>query len=159
MVRIPIHALEKLHKLMKLREAYRKAHPGQEMTLREAAEQMGVKPEDLALVLERSSRITSLDSVVNDGDGSALIDLIASEESDEDGSYLSNAEKIDAISSAVEFLDAEDAEIIVRYFGLNGAEETLGAIGKSKGVSRERVRQKRDRAMRRLSRHLSPALR
>jgi DNA-directed RNA polymerase sigma subunit (sigma70/sigma32) len=118
-----------------------------------------VKPEDLALVLERSSRITSLDSVVNDGDGSALIDLIASKEPAEDGSYLSNAERIDAISSAVEFLDAEDAEIIVRYFGLSGAEETLGAIGKSKGVSRERVRQKRDRAMRRLSRHLSPALR
>jgi RNA polymerase primary sigma factor len=160
MVRIPIHALEKLHKLMKLREAYRKAHPGQEMTLRDAAEQMGVKPEDLALVLERSSRITSLDSVVNDGDGSALIDLIASEESDEDGSHLSSAERIDAISSAVEFLDAEDAEILIRYYGLDGGpEETLQAIGKSKGVSRERIRQKRDVALRRIGRHLGPALR
>ncbi|MGB1197170.1 MAG: sigma-70 family RNA polymerase sigma factor [Synechococcus sp.] len=161
-IRIPIHALEKLNRLLKLRETYRKENPGEELTLRQAAEMMDVSQDQLALVLERSIHMCSLDvtATTRDGDGAPLIDLIASKESDEDGSYLSNAERIDAISSAIKFLDAEDAEIIVRYFGLNDAtEETLSAIGKSKGVCRERIRQKRDRAMRRLSRYLGPALR
>ena len=47
-IRIPIHALEKLHRLMKLREAYRKENPGEELTLRQASELMGVSQDQLA---------------------------------------------------------------------------------------------------------------
>ena len=162
-IRIPIHALEKLHRLMKLREAYRKDHPGEELTLRQASEMMGVSQDQLALVLDRSIHMSSLDvaATTRDGDGSALIDLIPAKEPDEDDrSYASHVEQIDAINSAMEFISDEEAEILSRYYGLNGApEETLGAIAKTKGVSRERVRQKRDRAVRRVSRHLGPALR
>jgi RNA polymerase primary sigma factor len=162
-IRIPIHALEKLHRLMKLREAYRKENPGEELTLRQASELMGVSQDQLALVLERSVHMSSLDvaATTRDGDGSALIDLIASEEPDEDDhTYASQVEQIDAINSALAFIGDEESEIITRYYGLNGApEETLGAIAKTQGVSRERVRQKRDKAVRRVSRHLGPALR
>lgn len=162
MIRIPIHALEKLHRLMKLREVYRKEHPGEELTLGQAAEMMGVKAGELALVLDRSNRMGSLDVVATtkDGDGSAMIDLIASEEDDDDNSYASYVEQIDAINSAMAFISEDEADILTRHFGLNGATyETLNSIGQSKGVSRERIRQKRDKAMRKISRHLGPALR
>ena len=162
-IRIPIHALEKLNRLMKLRETYRKENPGEELTLRQASEMMGVSQDQLALVLERSIHMSSLDvaATTRDGDGTALIDLIASEDPDEDDrTYASHVEQIDAINSALAFISDEEAEILTRCFGLNGANyETLNSIGQSKGVSRERIRQKRDKAMRKISRHLGPALR
>jgi len=161
MVRIPIHAIEKIHRLMKLREVYRREHPGEELSLSQAAEMMGLRQADLTLALERSIPVGSLDVVAQTrtGDGSALLDLVADEQPDDDESLASHVEKMDAIATALAFVEEDEAEIVSRYFGLNGEEETLASIGKSMGVSRERIRQKRDRAMRKIGRHLSPALR
>jgi RNA polymerase sigma factor (sigma-70 family) len=161
MVRIPIHAIEKIHRLMKLREVYRREHPGKELSLSQAAEMMGLRQADLTLALERSIPVGSLDVVAQTrtGDGSALLDLVADEQPDDDESLVSHVEKMDAIATALAFVKEDEAEIVSRYFGLNGEEETLASIGKSMGVSRERIRQKRDRAMKKIGRHLSPALR
>ena len=162
MIRIPIHVLEKLHKLMKLREAYQRENPGKELTLQEAARRMNVKAEELALAMERNGRMNSLDSVAmtKNGDGSALVELIASEQPEGQESYASDVEQREAIDLAMAHISEEHAEILTRYYGLDGGpEETLQAIGKSKGVSRERIRQKRDTALRRIGRHLGPALR
>ena len=96
-----------------MREAYRKENPGEELTLRQASELMGVSQDQLALVLERSVHMSSLDvaATTRDGDGSALIDLIASEEPDEDDhTYASQVEQIDAINSALAFISDEEAE-------------------------------------------------
>lgn len=161
MVRIPIHAIEKIHRLMKLREIYRREHPGEELSLAQAAEMMGLRQADLTLALERSIPVGSLDVVAQTrtGDGSALLDLVADEQPGDDESLASHVEKMDAIATALAFVKEEEAEIVSRYFGLNGPEETLASIGQSLGVSRERVRQKRDKAMKKIRRHLSPALR
>jgi RNA polymerase primary sigma factor len=162
MIRIPIHVLEKLHRLMKLREAYQRENPGKELTLQEAAKRMNVKAEELALAMERNGRMNSLDSVAvtKDGDGSALVELIASEQPEDQEIYASDVEQREAIDSAMAYIGEDHAEILIRYYGLDGGpEETLQAIAKTKGVSRERIRQKRDTALRRIGRHLGPALR
>lgn len=158
MIRVPIHALEKLHKLMKLRESFQLSH-GREPTLAEAADILQVKERELSLVIERSSRIDSLDKLLkNEKDGSALVDMIASEPLD--AQLMDQREKADAINHALMYITEEEAEILERYYGLNGApQESLKVIGQHKGVSRERIRQKRDRAANKLARHIAPIVR
>ena len=57
----------------------------------------------------------------------------------------------EAISEALETLEARDAKVLRLYFGLEGEREhTLEEIGNMLGVTRERIRQLRDRALRRL---------
>ncbi|NDD68803.1 MAG: sigma-70 family RNA polymerase sigma factor [Synechococcaceae bacterium WB9_4xC_028] len=158
MIRVPIHSLEKLHKLMKLRETFQLSH-GREPTLAEAAEILQVKERELSLVLERAARHDSLDKLLkNEKDGSALVDMIASEPID--AQLIEHREKVDAINQALMHIDEDEAEIIERYYGLNGAQqESLKVIGQHKGVSRERIRQKRDRAENKLARHIAPLVR
>jgi len=158
MIRVPIHSLEKLHKLMKLRETFQLSH-GREPTLAEAAEILQVKERELSLVLERAARHDSLDKLLkNEKDGSALVDMIASEPID--AQLMDQREKADAINEAMVCIDEDEAEILERYYGLNGApQESLKVIGQQKGVSRERIRQKRDRAANKLARHIAPLVR
>lgn len=158
MIRVPIHALEKLHRLMKLRESFQLSH-GREPTLAEAADILQIKERELSLVIERSSRIDSLDKLLkNEKDGSALVDMIASEPID--AQFMDQREKADAINEALMYITEEEAEILQRYYGLNGApQESLKVIGQHKGVSRERIRQKRDRAANKLARHIAPLVR
>ena len=158
MIRVPIHSLEKLHRLMKLRETFQLSH-GREPTLTEAAEILNVKERDLSMVLERATRHDSLDKILtNDNDGSTLIDMIASEPINMQ--LINQRENSDAINQALAHIDPEDADILQRYYGLNGIEQqALHVIGKEKGVSRERVRQRRDRAVNKLVRHIAPLVR
>ncbi|NDD44877.1 MAG: sigma-70 family RNA polymerase sigma factor [Synechococcaceae bacterium WB9_4xB_025] len=158
MIRVPIHSIEKLHKLMKLRETFQLSH-GREPTLAEAAEILQVKERELSLVLERAARHDSLDKLLkNEKDGSALVDMIAAEPID--AQLMEQREKVDAINQALMHIDEDEAEILERYYGLNGApQESLKVIGQHKGLSRERIRQKRDRAENKLARHIAPLVR
>ena len=57
----------------------------------------------------------------------------------------------EAITEALSTLEARDAKVLRLYFGLEGEREhTLEEIGNMLGVTRERIRQLRDRALRRL---------
>ena len=57
----------------------------------------------------------------------------------------------ETVESALTTLDARDAKVLKLYFGLQGEREhTLEEIGNMLGVTRERIRQLRDRALRRL---------
>ena len=57
----------------------------------------------------------------------------------------------EAITEALATLEARDAKVLRLYFGLEGEREhTLEEIGNMLGVTRERIRQLRDRALRRL---------
>lgn len=157
-IRVPMHSLEKLHKLMKLRETFQISN-GREPTLAEAAEILQVKERDLSLVIERAARHDSLDKLMkNEKDGTALVEMIASDPID--AQLMDHREKVDSINQALLHINEDEAEILERYYGLNGApEESLRMIGKHKGVSRERIRQKRDRATNKLARHIAPLMR
>lgn len=158
MIRIPSHSLEKFHKLMNLRETFQASH-GREPTLTEAAEILNLKEQDLSLVLERAMRHDSLDKILtNEKDGSALVEMIASEPIHMQ--LMDQREKSDAINEALSHIDPDDADILQRYYGLNGLkEQALHLIGKEKGVSRERIRQRRDRATNKLAKHIAPIMR
>ena len=93
----------------------------------------------------------SLDTPLNNDGNQTLLDIIGSREDESAESEFSTAERESRIGQAVLGLPEREARILRLHFGLEGGREhTLVEIGQILGVTRERVRQIRDRALRRL---------
>ena len=97
----------------------------------------------------------SLDSPLDPSGDQSLMQLLESDGQDPDNSVL-DGDRDDLVRDLLgSCLDPREGEVIRAYFGLDGDERrTLGEIGGTLGVTRERVRQIRNRALGKLKRHL-----
>lgn len=97
----------------------------------------------------------SLDSPLDPSGDQSLMQLLESDGQDPDNSVL-DGDRDDLVRDSLgSCLDPREDEVIRAYFGLDGDERrTLGEIGGTLGVTRERVRQIRNRALGKLKRHL-----
>jgi RNA polymerase primary sigma factor len=145
LIRLPSNALQLTHNASRAKAAFMQQH-GRWPTIAELAEQLEVSTDELSMILHRSAPHSSLDSIAIE-DGSALIDLIASEELPDDFSD----EYHEQLKLAFFSLSQDDQAILANRYELNGAPyKTLQALGKERNVSRERIRQKLQTAERRL---------
>ena len=150
-VRIPTNTLEKVNRAFKIKNEYRQAH-GVLPTLDQVAEIMDMKPSDLRLIMERSTMHTSLDALTKE-DGSPLVDMLSDSEDLYDD--VNDKKRQSGLYFACDQLDDFDRDIIVKYFGLFDNEPTtLRKIAQQHNVSRERIRQRRDRAFIKIRRAL-----
>jgi RNA polymerase sigma factor (sigma-70 family) len=149
MIRIPSHAGEILAKLRQWAPQFELAH-GRPPTLEESAEYCATPPKRLREYLERSEDCLSLDKVSPGLDSDhTLLELIS------DGEHpmekLDNLFCSDTVDRLLMTLDAIDRTIVERIFALNGGEpQTYIKVSKDLGMSRERVRQRFHRALRKL---------
>ena len=124
---------------------------GREPRQHEIAEALNVEEAEVASAISLLPRIDlSLDAAVT-GDATTMLDHLADEDnpSPEDSAF--NNSRIIAVSHALSQLRPRDARILRMYFGFDGEEPmTLEEIGSQFGITRERVRQIRDRALRTL---------
>ena len=92
-----------------------------------------------------------LDAPMDPEGDRALIERFVADEMPDTEEEAMNRFLNDEIEEALETLPARDAKVLRLYFGLDGGREhTLEEIGAMLGVTRERVRQLRDRALKRL---------
>jgi RNA polymerase primary sigma factor len=96
-------------------------------------------------------RFESLDVPLNEsrGDGLARVDIVPDEGPPPDVAIEEN-ESVCFVESQLNRLPEQDRLILVRYFGLDGETFTLDEIGQQMGITRERVRQLKERAIARL---------
>jgi RNA polymerase primary sigma factor len=81
----------------------------------------------------------------------SLLDRFTADEQSDPETQMMEQLLTEEIDRALRLLSARDAKVLRLYFGLNdGREHTLEEIGGLLGVTRERVRQLRDRALKRL---------
>lgn len=147
-VRIPANSLEKLFKVLRFQhEHFTLTH--RYPTLKEMAEHVEMKESDLRMLLERSTPHTSLDVLATD-EGSRLLDLMADKSHiDDDFTPSEIRERHDLLRDALDTLSDKQRTIIEMYYGLvDGKEISLKEIGEQLGMSRERVRQHRDKGQR-----------
>jgi RNA polymerase sigma factor (sigma-70 family) len=150
-VRVPTNALEKMNRALKMQHEFTQAN-GRKATIEELAALTETTPENLRLVIERSGFHISLDGLAIE-DGTALVDMLSNNEDLYDNLELDW--RSDDFERAFHQLDETDRVIIKKYYGLFGAEAiTLGAIGKQLKCSRERVRQRKDRALNKMFNYL-----
>jgi RNA polymerase primary sigma factor len=92
-----------------------------------------------------------LDNQINE-DGDTLIDIIPNKNADNPEEFLnSNSDEIKMkVHYMLSVLDEREKTIIERYFGLTGIESNLDELGEEFGCTKERVRQLRDKAIKKL---------
>lgn len=92
----------------------------------------------------------SLNSEIN-GDGDQLIDIIPNRNVDSPGGFLNSKDEIKKrVSVMLSVLDDREKVIIEKYYGLTGVESNLDDLGEEFGCTKERIRQLRDKAIKKL---------
>jgi RNA polymerase primary sigma factor len=150
-VRVPLNRTADLSRIVRSSETLRKELERQPSP-EEIAHATGLTVEVVQALATLNSADVRLDSPLEGeaGDRSLSDRFVAGEESHPDTQVMDQllTEEIDRALTA---LPPRDAKVLRLYFGLNdGREHTLEEIGSLLGVTRERVRQLRDRALKRL---------
>jgi RNA polymerase primary sigma factor len=149
-VRVPLNRTADLSRIVRSSETLRKELERQPSP-EEIAEATGLTVEVVQSLATLNSSDVRLDAPVEgEGERSLSDRFVADEQNDPDMQVMDQL-LIEEIDRALRALPARDAKVLRLYFGLNdGREHTLEEIGALLGVTRERVRQLRDRALKRL---------
>jgi RNA polymerase primary sigma factor len=148
-IRIPVHVEQRQRKLARTAQELT-LELGREPTDEELAKKAKLDVETVRDLREASQAVTSLDQPVGDEGDTTLGELFASERP-EPSEEIVDSERLDAVEAALEHLPARERKVIELRFGLaDGQEKTLDAVGRELGISKERVHQIEDDALRQL---------
>ncbi len=149
-VRVPLNRASDLARIFREKERL-KQEKGREPTTEELAEATLLTPELVESLQTLNAAEIRLDAPIGDSEDSQLVERFITEEAAEPEVEVESRLLTETITVALSTLEARDAKVLRLYFGLEGEREhTLEEIGNMLGVTRERIRQLRDRALRRL---------
>ncbi len=155
-VRVPLNRAGTLHRIGK-RSSTLLQELGREPTVEEIAEGMDITQEEVAKTLSISQSHLSLDAPLTPGEDNKLLDYIPDTQNPGPDDETFERALSESIDEVLETLKEREAKILRLYFGLEGKEPmTLEEIGGMMGITRERVRQIKEKALARL-RHVSRA--
>jgi RNA polymerase primary sigma factor len=149
-VRLP---LNKIGSLNKINKAYSKLEQDfeREPSADELATVLELTPDDIKDTMKTSGKHISMDAPLVMGEENSLLDVLSSDDSPNPESGLMNESLRREIERALSTLTDREAEVIRLYFGLNAKHAlTLEEIGEKFDLTRERVRQIKEKAIRRL---------
>ncbi|MDE2984165.1 MAG: RNA polymerase sigma factor RpoD/SigA [Gemmatimonadota bacterium] len=154
-VRVPLNRAGVLHRIVK-RKAMLVQELGREPTATEIAEEVDLSREEVEKTLAIAHAHVSLDAPVAPGEDGRLLDYLPDRSPGPDEPILEKA-LAEALEAALGTLHAREARVLRLYFGLGDEDPmSLEGIGSRLGVTRERVRQIKQQALKRL-RHASRA--
>ncbi|HVD98780.1 MAG TPA: RNA polymerase sigma factor RpoD/SigA [Cytophagaceae bacterium] len=153
-VRLPLNRVGSLNKISKtfseLEQKYER-----EPSPDELAEVLDVTTAEVVDTLKISGRHVSMDAPFVQGEENSLLDVLENDSEATPDSGLINDSLRKEVQRALSTLTQREADVITLYFGLNGEHAmTLEEIGEKFNLTRERVRQIKEKAIRRL-RHTS----
>ena len=150
-VRLP---LNKVGSYNKVNEAFLSFVQSQERepTNEELAELLDMTPKEINNMLKGNGRHLSFDAPLSGDEGdSTMLDVLASENGILPDNNLMEQSLKEEVQQGLSILSPREVEVLSSYYGLNGYKSlTLEEIGELYGLTRERVRQIKERAIRRL---------
>jgi len=152
-VRLPLNqvgSLNKINKAFARFEQENERRPSPE----ELAEVLDLPAEKVADTLRVSGRHISVDAPFVEGEDNSLLDVLINDDSPVADRTLMNESLSTEVERALSTLTERERDIIKLFFGITCQEMTLEEIGEKFGLTRERVRQIKEKAIRRL-RHSS----
>ena len=152
-VRLPLNqvgSLNKINKAFSRFEQENERRPSPE----ELADSLDLPAEKVADTLRVSGRHISVDAPFVEGEDNSLLDVLVNDDSPIADRTLINESLSTEVERALSTLSERERDIIKLFFGINTQEMTLEEIGEKFGLTRERVRQIKEKAIRRL-RHSS----
>ncbi len=122
-------------------------------SVEELADLLDMTPNDVSTVMKGSVRHLSVDAPINEDDSSTLLDMISMSDGDGPDLKLMEESLKREVESGLSLLSPREVDVLSAYYGLSGMNaRTLIEIGELYGLTRERVRQIKERALRRLRR-------
>jgi len=152
-VRLPLNqvgALNKLNKEIAKFEQENERAP----SIEEVASNLDMPKGKVADTLRVAGKHVSVDAPFQEGEDNTLLDVLPNNSTPKTDNHLIYESLRKEIDRALETLSEREQQIIRMFFGLDGKEKTLEEIGKEFNLTRERVRQIKEKAIRRL-RHVS----
>lgn len=152
-VRLPLNqvgSLNKINKAMARFEQENERTPSPE----ELSKELELPREKIADTLRVAGRHVSVDAPFADGEDNSLLDVLVNSDSPNADRGLLNESLATEVDRALETLADRERDIIKYFFGIGASEMTLEEIGEKFDLTRERVRQIKEKAIRRL-RHSS----
>ena len=152
-VRLPLNqvgSLGKIHKISARFEQENERDPSAE----ELAEVLEMPVEKVAGTLRVSGRSMSIDAPFSDGEDNSLLDVLENKDSLIADSFLMKESLGKEIQRTLSVLSDKERSVLECYFGIGCPEMSLEAIGEELGLTKERTRQIKEKALKRL-RHKS----
>ena len=148
-VRLPLNQVGSLNKINKAQGKFEQEH-GRLPTSEELAEILDLPKEKIADTIRVSGRHVSLDAPFVEGEDNNLLDVLENEESPAASKGLVSESLNKEIERALSTLTPRERDIVKYFFGIGCQEMTLEEIGEKFNLTRERVRQIKEKAIRRL---------
>lgn len=148
-VRLPLNQVGSLNKINK---AFARFEQENERTPspEELATVLDIPREKVADTLRVSGRHVSVDAPFAEGEDNTLLDVLTNSDSPNADRSLINESLSTEVDRALSTLTERERDIVKYFFGIGAAELTLEEIGDQFGLTRERVRQIKEKAIRRL---------
>ena len=148
-VRLPLNQVGSLNKINKALGKFEQENERQPSN-EELAEMIEVPKDKIADTLRVSGRHVSVDAPFVEGEDNSLLDVLPNDDSPSADRGLVSESLSTEIERALQILTPREREIIKSFFGIGYQEMTLEEIGERLDLTRERVRQIKEKAIRKL---------
>ena len=146
MVRLPLNQVSAVSRINKLITKFEQEH-GRKPSADELSELIDETPEKIRDSLRANGRPMSMDAPLGDGDDSTLLEVISDDNMPSTDGRMIDTSLATEIDRMLDTLDEREKTIVEMCFGINNREMTLEEISEKFGLSRERVRQIREKAL------------
>ena len=148
-VRLPLNQVGSLNKIGKVLSRFEQENE-RRPSAEELAEELDIPVDKITDNLKVSGRHVSVDAPFVEGEDNSLLDVLVNEDTPNTDGTLMYESLSREIDRALATLTERESDIIKMFFGIGCQEVTLEEIGDKFGLTRERVRQIKEKAIRRL---------
>ena len=155
MVRVPVNKISKLNTVMEAYSTFVQKFE-REPTIEELADACDLSIEQVNTIWISRNRHTSIDAPISGEENNmTLLDVLEGEEESPDLKLMEESLTIE-LKNGLSYLSPREYEILTKFYGISGhSPQTLEEIAQNLGLTRERVRQIRERSLRRLRRKIN----
>ena len=148
-VRVPLNQVNSASKISKALNQFEQENE-RRPSINEIAEKVDLPEEKIADAMKNTGRHISMDAPFADGDEGSLLDVLPNNDTPQTDQLLVMESLREEIAVALKTLNERERNVIQAFYGINQPEMTLDEIGQKYGLTRERVRQIREKAIRHL---------
>ena len=148
-VRLPLNQVGSVNKINRIFSKFEQENE-RRPSLEELAEEIDLPQDKIDDAMRVSGKHVSVDAPFAEGDDNSLLDIMVNDNAPMADRALVLESLRAEIDSALQMLNERERNVIKAFFGINQPEMTLEEIGTKYGLTRERVRQIKEKAIRRL---------
>lgn len=149
LVRLPLNQVGSVNKINKISNKFEQEFE-RKPSIAEIAEEINLSQERVSDAIKGNNRHVSMDAPLTDGNYNGLADLLQGNDGQDIDTHLLLESLREELKLALNILDERERFVIEAFYGINQPEMTLQEIGAKKGLTRERARQIREKAIRKL---------